>query len=208
MSRSASILAQVCLSAVVFLALLSTLSTASGGPFPVSRPVRLHQLNVQLQHAEMEATLATQKLQDLHQQKEQLETSAASPLSAVRSPEAPNPVGPYSQAIKSDGMVFASGCIGLDPLTGKLVEGGAEAETVQAMKNLRTVLEAAESDLTRIMKTTIFVTDLKLYALVNKVYAEFLKSNVVFPARSMIQVSALPLGALVEIEAIASSREL
>ena len=119
---------------------------------------------------------------------------------AVTTEHAPAAVGPYSQAIKADGMVFLSGQLGLIPETGKLPVG-IEEQTRQIMANLAAVLAAAGSDMSRIVKTTIFLTDMNDFAKVNALYAEAFSGAP--PARSTVAVAALPLGGLVEIEAIA-----
>ena len=111
---------------------------------------------------------------------------------------APGAIGPYSQAIEANGFVFASGQIPLDPATGAFVPGGV-AE--QALKNLAAVLAAAGCALTDVVKTTVFLTDMNDFAKVNAVYAKFFTQEC--PARSAVQVGALPKGALVEVEAIA-----
>jgi 2-iminobutanoate/2-iminopropanoate deaminase len=121
----------------------------------------------------------------------------------VHSDRAPAPVGPYSQAIANAGWVFASGQIPLDPRTGKLVLGEIEAQTEQVIANLAAVLEAAGTSLARVVKTTVYVTDLALFARINAVYARHF-SGPIPPARTTVQVAALPLGAAVEIDAIAS----
>ena len=115
------------------------------------------------------------------------------------------PVAPYSPAIRMNHLVFTSGQIGLDPATGKLVEGGVEAQTRQTLQNLQGVLEAAGSGLAQVLKTTVFLNDINDYAAVNAIYAEFFTEDP--PARSAVQVAALPIGALVEIEAIAVAQE-
>ena len=120
----------------------------------------------------------------------------------VHTQHAPAAVGPYSQAIKTDHYVFASGQLGLLPESGKLADG-LEAQARQAMKNLAAVLEMAGSGMDRIVKTTIFLVDMADFATVNGIYAESFVSEP--PARSTVQVAALPLGGLVEIEAIALS---
>jgi 2-iminobutanoate/2-iminopropanoate deaminase len=116
---------------------------------------------------------------------------------------APKPFGgaPYNQAIRAAGLVFCAGQVGLDPASATLVEGGVEAQTRRAMENLSAVLEAAGSGVDRIVKTTIFVTDLGDFAAVNAVYGAFFEADP--PARSTVQVAGLPGGAVVEIEAIA-----
>jgi 2-iminobutanoate/2-iminopropanoate deaminase len=117
--------------------------------------------------------------------------------------DAPKPFAgaPYNQAVKAQGMVFCAGQVGLDPATGKLVDGGVEAQTRRAMQNLAAVLAAAGSSLDRVCKTTIFVADLGDFGTVNEVYGSFFAADP--PARSTVQVAGLPAGALVEIEAIA-----
>ncbi len=119
----------------------------------------------------------------------------------IHTDKAPAAVGPYSQAVKSKRMVFTAGQIPLDPATGKLVEGGIEEQTRQALTNLKAVLKAAGSGMNAVMKTTVFLLDMGEFAAMNAVYAEFFPKNP--PARSAVQVAALPLGARVEIEAIA-----
>jgi len=121
----------------------------------------------------------------------------------IRSERAPAPVGPYSQAVAHAGWVFASGQIPLDPRTGALVPGEIEAQTEQVLANLAAVLEAAGSSLARVVKTTVYVTDLALFARINAVYAHHF-AGAVAPARATVQVAALPLGAAVEIDAIAA----
>jgi 2-iminobutanoate/2-iminopropanoate deaminase len=113
---------------------------------------------------------------------------------------APAAIGPYSQATRASGLVFTAGQIGLDPATGKLVEG-IEGQTRQVLANLRAILEAAGSGPDRVMKTTVYLADMANFARVNAIYAETFGSDP--PARSTVQAAALPLGALVEIEAIA-----
>jgi 2-iminobutanoate/2-iminopropanoate deaminase len=119
----------------------------------------------------------------------------------VKTQAAPAAIGPYSQAIITDTLIFCSGQLGLDPASGKLVEGGIEAQTRQVMANLRAVLEAAGSSMPQIVKTTIFLADIGDFPKVNAVYGEVFADAP--PARSTVQVAALPLGGLVEIEAIA-----
>jgi 2-iminobutanoate/2-iminopropanoate deaminase len=122
---------------------------------------------------------------------------------AVLSAGAPAPVGPYSQAIRSGGFVFCSGQIPLDPATGKLVEGGVAEQTRRVLDNIAAVLAGAGLTLSAIVKTTIFLADINDFATVNGVYGERFGSPA--PARSTIGVAALPLGARVEIEVIAST---
>jgi len=120
----------------------------------------------------------------------------------VQSDAAPAPVGPYSQAVSHGEYVFASGQIPLDPSTGAIVEGEIEDQTEQVIANLAAVLEAAGSNLTRVVKATVYVTDLALFARINAVYARHFTGDPA-PARATVQVAALPLDADVEIDAIA-----
>jgi 2-iminobutanoate/2-iminopropanoate deaminase len=119
--------------------------------------------------------------------------------------KAPSPIGPYSVGIRWGELVFASGMAGVDPDTGKLVSGGIEAETRQALENLRSILEAGGSSLARALKTTVFLQDMAEFAKMNAIYAEFFPSDP--PARSTVQAAALPLGARVEIEAVGARDE-
>jgi 2-iminobutanoate/2-iminopropanoate deaminase len=114
---------------------------------------------------------------------------------------APGAVGPYSQGIIAGDLVLCSGQVGLDPATGRLVEGGIEAQAERALKNLGAVLDAAGSGFADVVKTTCFLADIEDFAAFNAVYARFFTDPP--PARSTFAVKALPLGALVEIEAIA-----
>ena len=119
----------------------------------------------------------------------------------VSSEKAPKAIGPYSQAIRIENLVFTAGQVGLDPATMELVEGGVEAQTRQVLTNLRHVLESADSGLSFVVKTTVFLQDMADFAKMNSVYAEFFSENP--PARSTVQVAGLPKGALVEIECVA-----
>ena len=123
----------------------------------------------------------------------------------IRSERAPDPVGPYSQAIEHGGLVFASGQIPLDPATGELVGGEIEQQTEQVLKNLAEVLAAAGTSLDRVLRTTVYLVDLALFPRVNAGYAEHFTSEPQ-PARATVQVAALPLGAEVEIDAVATTR--
>jgi len=119
----------------------------------------------------------------------------------VSTDKAPGAVGPYSQAVIVGDLVFTAGAIALDPKTGELVGEEIGAQTRQVLKNVQGVLEAAGSSLDQVVKTTVFLTDMGNFAQMNSVYAEFFPSHP--PARSTVQVGALPKGALLEIEAIA-----
>jgi 2-iminobutanoate/2-iminopropanoate deaminase len=118
----------------------------------------------------------------------------------VATKEAPQPIGPYSQAIKASGFVFASGQIALDPATGKLIEGDIKAQTERVLKNLSAVLAAAGSSMDRVVRTTVFLKNISDFPAMNEVYGQFFKNEP--PSRSTVQVAALPKDALIEIDAV------
>jgi 2-iminobutanoate/2-iminopropanoate deaminase len=120
----------------------------------------------------------------------------------IVSKNAPAPVGPYSQAIVAGEFIFCSGQIALDPKTGEISGGDIENQTARIMENLRAVLEEAGSSLDRVVKTTVFLSDMQEFARMNAVYGSFFGENP--PARSTVPVNALPRGARVEIECIAA----
>ncbi len=120
----------------------------------------------------------------------------------VSTAQAPQAIGPYSQAIISNGWVFVSGQLGLDPASGELVGPDVAEQTRQALRNLQAILEAAGSSLERVVKTTIYLADMQDFKTVNAIYAEFFTAAP--PARATVQVAALPRGGRVEIEAIAT----
>jgi reactive intermediate/imine deaminase len=120
----------------------------------------------------------------------------------IATPDAPAAIGPYSQALRAEGLILCSGQLGLDPATGQLVPGGVAAETRQALLNLAAVLKASGSSMGHVLKTTVFVTDLSAFQEMNAVYAAAFGEH--RPARSAVQVAALPRGAHVEIEAVAA----
>jgi 2-iminobutanoate/2-iminopropanoate deaminase len=122
----------------------------------------------------------------------------------IFSEKAPKAIGPYSQAIRAGHILYTSGQLGMVPSSGNLVEGGVEAETRQALINLTAILESAGTDLGSVLKTTVFLRDINDFSRMNSIYAEFFKE--VPPARSAVQVAALPKGAAVEIEAVALIR--
>jgi len=124
-------------------------------------------------------------------------------IEKVETFQAPAAIGPYSQAVRIDNMVFCSGQIPLDPSTGSMVVGGVGAQTEQVMKNLEAVLRASGLDFSRVVKTTIYLVDLENFGTVNEIYGRFFPG--VPPARATVQVAALPKGALVEIDAVAVS---
>lgn len=119
----------------------------------------------------------------------------------VTTDKAPKAIGPYSAGVSTGHLVFTAGQLGMDPESGELVEGGIQAQTRQALKNLQAVLEAAGSGLENVIKTTVFLKDISEFGLMNEIYGTFFTEN--FPARSAFQVGALPKVAAVEIEAVA-----
>jgi len=121
-------------------------------------------------------------------------------MKVISTNSAPAAIGPYSQAIIVDGLLFASGQIPLSPETGAVVSGGIKEQTEQVMKNIAAVLVAAESDFTKVVKTTCFLTSMDNFTAFNEIYAQYFTGK---PARSCVAVSALPRGVLVEVEVIA-----
>ncbi len=121
----------------------------------------------------------------------------------IETKRAPSPIGPYSQAIRANGFIFVSGQIPIDPATGNLVDGDVSVQTRQVMLNLSAILEAAGSSLEKVVKTSIYLTNLDDFAKVNQVYGEYVGNAK--PARATVQVSRLPRGVQVEIEAVALS---
>lgn len=119
----------------------------------------------------------------------------------VQSEQAPAAIGPYSQGVWAEELLFTAGQIGLDPRTGELVEGGVEPETQRVLENLAAVLEAAGLGLADVVKTTVFLADLGDFAAMNEIYGE--KFEPPYPARSTVQVARLPRDARVEIEVVA-----
>jgi 2-iminobutanoate/2-iminopropanoate deaminase len=119
----------------------------------------------------------------------------------IHTDKAPKAIGPYSQAIRTDSMIYTAGQLGLDPVTGELVHGFVEEQTRQALTNLKNVLEEAGSTMGHVVKTTVFLKEMIDFSKMNAVYAEFFGENP--PARSTIAVAGLPKGGLVEIEVIA-----
>ncbi len=117
---------------------------------------------------------------------------------------APKAIGPYSQAIRANGLVFCAGQTPIDPAMGALIEGDVQAQTRRALQNVSAILEAAGTSLSKVVKTTVFLTDMANFKAMNAVYAEFFPENP--PARSTIGVAGLPLGAQVEIECIALAK--
>ena len=120
----------------------------------------------------------------------------------ITTKNAPAAIGPYSQAIRVGDLVFTAGQAAVDPERGKLIEAGIEEQTRQTLRNIEAILEAAGSSMNQVVKTTVFLKDMGDFAAMNAIYAGFFGD--VPPARSTVQVAALPLGALVEIEAVAT----
>ena len=123
-------------------------------------------------------------------------------MKTLHSDNAPQAVGPYSQAIEANGFVFASGQLPIDPATNAFAEGGVKEQTRQSLTNAQQVLKAAGLDLSHVIKTTVYLSDMADFAAMNEVYAEFF--NKPYPARSAVAVKTLPKNALVEVECIAA----
>ena len=119
----------------------------------------------------------------------------------IATKDAPQAIGPYSQAIKAGGFVFTAGQIPIDPATGKLIEGDVKAQTERVLKNLSAVLAAAGSNMDRVVKTTVFLKNMSDFPAMNEVYGQFFKNEP--PSRSTVQVAALPKDALIEIDVVA-----
>lgn len=122
-------------------------------------------------------------------------------MKAIHTESAPAAIGPYSQAIEVNGMVFSSGQIPIDPATGEMVDGGVQEQAHQVLKNVQAVLAAAGTDLSHVVKTTVFLNSITDFNAMNEVYAQYFSEP--FPARSAVAVKDLPKGALVEIEVLA-----
>lgn len=122
-------------------------------------------------------------------------------IATIATPDAPQAIGPYSQAVVADGFVFASGQIALDPKTGEMVGDTVEAQTEQIFSNVQALLQAAGSDLEHVIKTTCFLVSIEEFAAFNEVYGRYFKTHL--PARSALGVAGLPKGALAEVEVIA-----
>jgi 2-iminobutanoate/2-iminopropanoate deaminase len=127
----------------------------------------------------------------------------AAPLRAVRTADAPAAIGPYSQGIIAGGMVYTAGQVALDPATGTLIDGDVAAQTERALRNLTAVLEAAGTSWSQVVRTTVYLRHMADFPVVNEVYARVLGDA--RPARSTVEVAGLPRGALVEIDAVATT---
>jgi 2-iminobutanoate/2-iminopropanoate deaminase len=186
----------------------ATADTASSIPPPLSR------MDISATNSpstlDMDIEILKMKIQLLEFQKQKL-SFQSDPLQAVCTGNAPLPVGPYSQAVihslssghSASNMVYISGCIALDPTTNQLVAGDTAEQMRQVLTNFAAVLRASGSNRSKVLKTTLFLASMQDYAVVNELYKEFFAANKVFPARSTIAVAQLPLGAKVELEAIA-----
>lgn len=122
-------------------------------------------------------------------------------MKQISTSSAPSAIGPYSQAIEANGFIFASGQLPIVPSTGTFVEGGVKEQTRQSLTNARAILLSAGSDMSKVVKTTVFLSDMADFADMNEVYAEFFTPP--FPARSAVAVKTLPKNALVEVECVA-----
>ena len=123
-------------------------------------------------------------------------------MKAIQTDKAPAAIGPYSQAIEANGLVFASGQLPINPVTGQLAEDDIQAQTRQSLLNVQAILQAAGTDLCHVVKTTVFLSDIANFGAMNEIYAQFFQSP--FPARSAVAVRDLPKGALVGIEVVAA----
>lgn len=123
-------------------------------------------------------------------------------IKSIQTPKAPEPIGPYSQAIVTGNLVWVSGCIALKAGSGEMVQDSLEAEARMVLDNLKAIVEASGSSMSKIVKTTIFLTDMGSFPLINEVYGTYFHAP--FPARETVEVSALPKGARVEISCMAS----
>ena len=123
-------------------------------------------------------------------------------MKVISTTKAPAAIGPYSQAIEVNGFVYASGQIPIDPATGQFVEGGIKEQTRQSLTNAQNILKEAGTDLSHVVKTTVYLSDIANFVPMNEVYAEFFTEP--YPARSAVAVKDLPKGALVEIEVLAA----
>ena len=123
-------------------------------------------------------------------------------MKAIQTNNAPAAIGPYSQAIEGNGFIFASGQIPIDPATGEFVKGGIKEQTRQSLLNAKSILIAAGTGLNRVVKTTVFLSDMANFTAMNEVYSTFFEQP--FPARSAVAVKDLPKGALVEVEVLAA----
>ena len=121
-------------------------------------------------------------------------------IQPIQTDEAPAAIGPYRQAVAAGGMLYASGQIPLDPANGEVVSGGLPVQTKQVLENLKAVVEAAGSELSKVVKVTIYITDMKQFAVVNEIYGSYFSAP--FPARACVEVSELPKGVEVEMDAI------
>jgi 2-iminobutanoate/2-iminopropanoate deaminase len=118
----------------------------------------------------------------------------------INTDRAPAAIGPYSQAVVAAGMLYVSGQIPLDPKTGEVVSGGISAQTKQVLENLKAVVEAAEGGMDKIVKVTIYITDMQQFSVVNEIYGTYFSAP--YPARACVEVSQLPKGVEVEMDAI------
>lgn len=122
-------------------------------------------------------------------------------MKAIHTDQAPAAIGPYSQAIEANGMIFASGQLPIDPATGQFPEGGIEEQAEQSLRNVEAILREAGTDMSHVVKTTVYLHSITDFAAMNEVYARHFSSP--FPARSAVAVKDLPKGALVEVEVVA-----
>ena len=161
--------------------------------------------------AQMQMQLVQTQLLDMIKSAEQTGASSGvnqEEFSEVKTTLAPSPVGPYSQAVRTGNLVFLSGSLGLDPVTGKLADGGIIFEAGQALTNIEAILEASGSSRELVVKTTILLKEISDSKIVNNIYQDFFSGNPFLPARTTYAVADLPLGAKIEIEVVATVRNL
>jgi 2-iminobutanoate/2-iminopropanoate deaminase len=119
----------------------------------------------------------------------------------ITTSEAPKPIGPYSQAVSTNGFLFISGQIAIDPVSGKMDTADISRQTRRVMENINAIIKASDMDFTNVIKTTIYITDMSKFAIINDIYAKYFKDN--FPARETVQVAKLPKNAGIEISMVA-----
>lgn len=163
---------------------------------------QLSQLKSQREISKLESRLSDLRAKDKDFSVQ--DSSGDKSIVGVETLLSPKAVGPYSQAVKANGFVFVSGCVGLSMETGRLADGGVEAETRQSLDNLKNIIEASGSSMSKVCKVTIMMRDMSYFATVNKIYSEYFNLSggaTVLPARCTFEVSFLPLGAFIEIDA-------
>jgi reactive intermediate/imine deaminase len=169
----------------------------------------LVELQEKLMAAQMQMQLVQTQILEVMQKAEKSKRSSGNPSSIreVKTILAPAPVGPYSQAVRVGDLVFLSGSLGLNPTTGKLVDGGIIFESGQSLSNIEGILKASGSDKSLVVKSTILLKNISDAKIVNNIYLDFFSSNAILPARTTFAVADLPMGALIEIDVVARVEE-